>query len=278
MISSHLNNKNYNVNDAQIWTNQICDDVPPLPPRSSRTSPPSIRTSSSSPTASSCRRPTADSTSPAPASGTIRSTAPSPSSGTPPPSSASSTSSAAHSDLIHTRPIASSYHHHHPYITSNTLKHIIPYIIAPHFSSHPPFSSLTDSSSDSNTYQLSKTQLGMSAPSKISSYFFIPNLGELGNPAKIFLLLDRDLSRDKLWLMYYLCLKMAFLVFVPKCSEFLPKERASLEVSSRSYLWKIFLRLNFLRDSFVRESISPKLLSMGFTNSWHSSGEVPFGL
>ena len=131
VISSHLNNKNYNVNDAQIWTNQICDDVPPLPPRSSRTSPPSIRTSSSSPTASSCRRPTADSTSPAPASGTIRSTAPSPSSGTPPPSSASSTSSAAHSDLIHTRPIASSYHHHHPYITSNTLKHTSSHISSP---------------------------------------------------------------------------------------------------------------------------------------------------
>lgn len=27
VINSHLTNKNYNVNDAQIWTNQICDDV-----------------------------------------------------------------------------------------------------------------------------------------------------------------------------------------------------------------------------------------------------------
>ena len=31
VISSHLTNKNYNVNDAQIWTNQICDDVPIMP-------------------------------------------------------------------------------------------------------------------------------------------------------------------------------------------------------------------------------------------------------
>ena len=30
VIGNHLNNKNYNVNDAQIWTNQICDDVPPF--------------------------------------------------------------------------------------------------------------------------------------------------------------------------------------------------------------------------------------------------------
>jgi hypothetical protein len=27
VISNNLTNKNYNVNDAQIWTNQICDDV-----------------------------------------------------------------------------------------------------------------------------------------------------------------------------------------------------------------------------------------------------------
>jgi hypothetical protein len=27
VIGAHLTNKNYNVNDAQIWTNQICDDV-----------------------------------------------------------------------------------------------------------------------------------------------------------------------------------------------------------------------------------------------------------
>jgi deoxyadenosine/deoxycytidine kinase len=27
VINNHLTNKNYNVNDAQIWTNQICDDV-----------------------------------------------------------------------------------------------------------------------------------------------------------------------------------------------------------------------------------------------------------
>jgi hypothetical protein len=27
VINIHLTNKNYNVNDAQIWTNQICDDV-----------------------------------------------------------------------------------------------------------------------------------------------------------------------------------------------------------------------------------------------------------
>ena len=25
VISSHLTNKTYNVNEAQIWTNQICD-------------------------------------------------------------------------------------------------------------------------------------------------------------------------------------------------------------------------------------------------------------
>lgn len=27
VISQHLENKNYNVNEAQVWTNQICDDV-----------------------------------------------------------------------------------------------------------------------------------------------------------------------------------------------------------------------------------------------------------
>lgn len=39
VISNHLTNKNYNVNDAQVWTNQICDDVPLSPLRSSRISP-----------------------------------------------------------------------------------------------------------------------------------------------------------------------------------------------------------------------------------------------
>ena len=99
VISQHLTNKNYNVNDAQLWTNQICDDVLIFLSRSSRTSPKSTRTSSSSPIASSCRRPTADSTSLDPASGTMRSTAPLPSSGTPLPSSVSSTSSVALCDL-----------------------------------------------------------------------------------------------------------------------------------------------------------------------------------
>lgn len=98
VISSHLNNKNYNVNDAQIWTNQICDDVRVLRLRSSRTSQPSTRTSSSSPTALSCKRQIADSISQDPASGTTRSMALWPSNGTPPPSSASSTSSDARSD------------------------------------------------------------------------------------------------------------------------------------------------------------------------------------
>ena len=27
IIAQHLENKNYNVNEAQVWTNQICDDV-----------------------------------------------------------------------------------------------------------------------------------------------------------------------------------------------------------------------------------------------------------
>lgn len=27
VISQHLESKNYNVNDAQTWTNQICDEV-----------------------------------------------------------------------------------------------------------------------------------------------------------------------------------------------------------------------------------------------------------
>ena len=27
VISDHLEKKNYNVNEAQLWTNQICDDV-----------------------------------------------------------------------------------------------------------------------------------------------------------------------------------------------------------------------------------------------------------
>jgi hypothetical protein len=75
VISSHLTNKNYNVNDAQIWTNQICDDVLCSISRFSRISQQSIGTSSSSPIASSCRRQTADSTSPAPASGIMKSMA-----------------------------------------------------------------------------------------------------------------------------------------------------------------------------------------------------------
>lgn len=37
VISSHLTNKSYNVNDAQIWTNLICDDVAMPPLRSSKT-------------------------------------------------------------------------------------------------------------------------------------------------------------------------------------------------------------------------------------------------
>ena len=100
VIANHLNNKNYNVNDAQIWTNQICDDVTLFLSRFSRVSPPSTRTSSSSPTASSCRRPIVDSTSQAPASGIMKSMALSPSSGTPLPSSASLTSSDAPYDPI----------------------------------------------------------------------------------------------------------------------------------------------------------------------------------
>ena len=47
VIANHLTNKNYNVNDAQIWTNQICDDVSMFSFRSSRTSHPSTRTSNS---------------------------------------------------------------------------------------------------------------------------------------------------------------------------------------------------------------------------------------
>lgn len=101
VISAHLNNKNYNVNDAQIWTNQICDDVLFPLSRSSRVSRRSTGTSSSSPIASSCRRPIADSTSRDPASGIMKSMAPSPSNGTHLPSSASSTSSDAHSDHTH---------------------------------------------------------------------------------------------------------------------------------------------------------------------------------
>lgn len=27
VISDHLEKKTYNVNEAQLWTNQICDDV-----------------------------------------------------------------------------------------------------------------------------------------------------------------------------------------------------------------------------------------------------------
>ena len=72
VISSHLNNKNYNVNDAQIWTNQICDDVPTFLSRFLKTSPLSIRTLSLSPTVSSCRKRTVGSTSQVPVSGIIR--------------------------------------------------------------------------------------------------------------------------------------------------------------------------------------------------------------
>ncbi len=108
MISAHLTNKNYNVNDAQIWTNQICDDVCLIISRSSRILPLSTATSSSLPIASSCRRLIADSTSQDPASGIMRSMAPSLSSGMPLHSSALSTSSDAHYDpipLIHTLPL-----------------------------------------------------------------------------------------------------------------------------------------------------------------------------
>lgn len=72
VIANHLTNKNYNVNDAQIWTNQICDDVDIFSVRSSRTSLESTKTSSSSPIASSCKKLTAGSTSPALVSGTMK--------------------------------------------------------------------------------------------------------------------------------------------------------------------------------------------------------------
>lgn len=72
VISSHLNNKNYNVNDAQIWTNQICDDVHTFLSRFSKTSPASTRTSSSLPIALLCRKLIVDSTFLAPASGIIK--------------------------------------------------------------------------------------------------------------------------------------------------------------------------------------------------------------
>ena len=36
VISDHLEKKQYNVNEAQLWTNQICDDVHPSFFRSSR--------------------------------------------------------------------------------------------------------------------------------------------------------------------------------------------------------------------------------------------------
>ena len=106
VIANHLTNKNYNVNDAQIWTNQICDDVPIYSLRSSRVSPLSTRTLSSLLTASSCRKLTAVSIFLDPVSGTMKSTAPSLSNGTPPPLSASSMSSDAPSDSA----LSSLYH------------------------------------------------------------------------------------------------------------------------------------------------------------------------
>lgn len=39
VINTHLTNKNYNVNEAQVWTNQICDDVLISSYRSSKASP-----------------------------------------------------------------------------------------------------------------------------------------------------------------------------------------------------------------------------------------------
>ncbi len=72
VINSHLQNKNYNVNDAQLWTNQICDDVTFHLLRSSRISQQSTKTSSLSPTVSSCKKLTVASTYLAPASGTTR--------------------------------------------------------------------------------------------------------------------------------------------------------------------------------------------------------------
>lgn len=56
VISDHLQNKNYNVNEAQLWTN-ICDDVHIHKSIFLRPSPVSTKISSSSPTASSCRKP-----------------------------------------------------------------------------------------------------------------------------------------------------------------------------------------------------------------------------
>ena len=44
VIKNHLTNKNYNVNDAQLWTNQICDEVNISLDRSSRASPTSTKT------------------------------------------------------------------------------------------------------------------------------------------------------------------------------------------------------------------------------------------
>ena len=60
VINNHLQNKNYNVNDAQMWTNQICDDVLFSLYRSLKASPQQTKTSSSLPTASSCKKQTAD--------------------------------------------------------------------------------------------------------------------------------------------------------------------------------------------------------------------------
>jgi hypothetical protein len=63
IISDYLEKKNYNVNEAQQWTNQICNDVRDPLCRFSKPSPMSTPTSNSSPIASSCRRPIAGSTS-----------------------------------------------------------------------------------------------------------------------------------------------------------------------------------------------------------------------
>jgi hypothetical protein len=124
VINNHLTNKNYNVNDAQIWTNQICDDVGMNPSRSSRTSRLSTKISNSLPTASSCRRQIADSTYRDPASGTMRSMARLPSSGMQPLSYASLTSSGAHFDTHHICTLQyqqitlTIYHHLHKYCLS----------------------------------------------------------------------------------------------------------------------------------------------------------------
>lgn len=114
MISNHLTNKNYNVNDAQIWTNQICDDVLKETSRSSKILQLSIETSSSSPIVSSCKRLIVDSISQVHASGIMKSMGLSPSSGMLLRSFASLTSLDA--------PFDPHYHYHH--IFSRFIKRI----------------------------------------------------------------------------------------------------------------------------------------------------------